>query len=123
MIEYKNELDMKKTIIGCLILLLTSMLSSCEVMSAFAQGMAMPMYGGYNPSAYTGGQTGTMSSSSSTKECGRCHGSGKCQNCGGSGKVYDYGSASVSSKSKYTHNCGVCSGRGRCGACNGKGYI
>ena len=108
---------MKKTIIGCLIFLLNLTLSSCEVMSAFAQGMVMPMYGGYAPSAYTGGQTGTVSSSSSTKECGRCHGSGRCQNCGGSGKVYDYCSASVSSKSKYT------SGRGRCGACNGKGYI
>lgn len=57
-------------------------------------------------------------SSSSSRECAGCRGTGKCTGCAGIGKYVGdgYGGSQV-------YICPVCNGSGRCRVCYGRGYI
>lgn len=121
-------MSMRKRICCVAVAALTLSLTSCDVMTGIAQGLAAPMYGGYTaPASYASTSSGsTYSSSSSTstkKSCPSCGGTGLCKTCKGTGKKYDYGSASIISKEKYVQRCGACRGNGKCGVCDGKGYV
>lgn len=82
-------------------------------------------YGGYGYGGYNSYPTNTSYSTggSTSRQCPRCSGSGKCTTCKGTGRVYDWGPMSIVSEEKYDQKCGVCNGSGKCGVCDGKGTV